>query len=106
MNAVLPTIAVRLDCLRDDVVKAHVSPASVGEDVVDLRQGNKATLNGAGGMFEVWRVAEGLRGDGLYRCESVLHPMVQLVDEKVPVLHRRPQLVYHPQTPNGRAPLQ
>ena len=99
VDAILPTTAVRLYCLPDDFMNVHGRPASVGEHVVDLRQGDEAALDGARCMVDRWSVAKGLEGDGLHGRQGVFHPVVQFTDQEVPVSDRLPQLIHDAEIP-------
>ena len=88
MKAVLAGIAVGRDRLGDDRAQAGPLPVLAGQHVVGAGEREQAGLERGLRLVQRCRVAQGLGRDGLHGGQRVLHPVVQLVDQKPLVLLR------------------
>jgi hypothetical protein len=80
-----PTIAnaERLQSVIDEIKQSSALPMLPGQQVVRTGQRKEARLDGFSDRLRIGSVLEPLPNDRLHSGERVLHPMVELIDQRL-----------------------
>ena len=79
-------LAIGRQLLLRHVAQLGLAPGLARQQIVRLRQGEQAALEGVPELPRRLGGAKGLRGDGLHGGQGVLHPVIELVEEEALLL--------------------